>query len=477
MEQGKALKALRRLSRNFDVASRVLYPERDSIEDLSQISELHPVRAVVMDEPVKYFPVDYSWESLERLTAQWDERWAPALRAPGLRWIDLSRADQSALDALDRSLDTPEGFGRLYLHGFVQRPGAAWFREKFVSDFVGIEQSRQVDFTHAGPFCSIGLLSLGDVKSVRGLAHLSQQGTIRLLDLTAVKFEDPDEFWNIRAERIALSPRNRKEAAWFYEAWDRRPPDWMDRVRFGEFLAQDLYPDWADLEIKDGFYASFEQEDLVDIGVDDLDDADVEEVAGGGPNRSGDSSPRPRAGSQGRVVGVEAVSVVEFWEVVEGSRRVAGGDVEAQVEALQGALGRFAPERIAGFEQVFVSLHRRLYDWGLWGVAYLLLGGCSDDGFVDVRSWVIGQGRDFYERCLADPRALASGGLEDREDIGDAELLAYAAGEAYEEVTGRELEEDYPDLGGVFDVDEPTGEPWTDEDDLQARFPDIEPLD
>ncbi|RZU61999.1 uncharacterized protein DUF4240 [Zhihengliuella halotolerans] len=174
---------------------------------------------------------------------------------------------------------------------------------------------------------------------------------------------------------------------------------------------------------------------------------------------------------------MKAVLETEFWAVVQAARDVAGGDVEQQVEALRASLGQLAPERIAGFEQMFLSLHHKLYDWGLRGVAYLLQGGCSDDGFVDVRSWIIGQGRDFYERCLADPRALASGALEHPEGIGDAELLAYVADEAYEETTGRDMHEDYPDLGGVFDVDEPTGEPWKDDEELEARFPGIEMLD
>ncbi len=184
------------------------------------------------------------------------------------------------------------------------------------------------------------------------------------------------------------------------------------------------------------------------------------------------------AGTDSEIPAVEAISEDEFWELVEGARQKAGGTVEKQVELLQSALGRLAPERIAGFEQMFLSLHHKLYDWGLWGVAYLLLGGCSDDGFVDLRSWVIGQGRDFYKRCQSDPRALASGALKDPEEIGDAELLAYVAFEAYEEATGRDLHEDYPDLGGLFDVGEPTGKPWAEDDEeLEARYPGIEMLD
>lgn len=43
----------------------------------------------------------------------------------------------------------------------------------------------------------------------------------------------------------------------------------------------------------------------------------------------------------------------------------------------------------------------------LWAAAYVINGGCSDDGFDYFRGWLIVQGHGVYERVVADPDTLA----------------------------------------------------------------------
>lgn len=43
----------------------------------------------------------------------------------------------------------------------------------------------------------------------------------------------------------------------------------------------------------------------------------------------------------------------------------------------------------------------------LWAAAFVLMGGCSDDSFMDFRSWLILQGRDAIEAIVRDPDSLA----------------------------------------------------------------------
>jgi hypothetical protein len=47
------------------------------------------------------------------------------------------------------------------------------------------------------------------------------------------------------------------------------------------------------------------------------------------------------------------------------------------------------------------------YRWDLWGAAYLINGGCSDDGFDYFRGWLLSQGRAIWQATLADPDSLA----------------------------------------------------------------------
>jgi hypothetical protein len=53
-------------------------------------------------------------------------------------------------------------------------------------------------------------------------------------------------------------------------------------------------------------------------------------------------------------------------------------------------------------------MHSGSYTWALWGAAYLINGGCSDDGFDYFRGWLICQGRDVFQRAVHDPDSLAS---------------------------------------------------------------------
>jgi hypothetical protein len=45
----------------------------------------------------------------------------------------------------------------------------------------------------------------------------------------------------------------------------------------------------------------------------------------------------------------------------------------------------------------------RAYPWDLWGAAFVINGGCSDDGCERFRARLIMQGRDVFERALDDP--------------------------------------------------------------------------
>jgi len=77
----------------------------------------------------------------------------------------------------------------------------------------------------------------------------------------------------------------------------------------------------------------------------------------------------------------------------------------------------------------------RAYDHDLWGAAYLLNGGCSDDGFDYFRGWLIGQGQEVYENALRDPQSL-------RNVTGpcvSCENFLYIAMDAYEARTGQQL--------------------------------------
>ncbi len=160
----------------------------------------------------------------------------------------------------------------------------------------------------------------------------------------------------------------------------------------------------------------------------------------------------------------------EFWGLVDSAREAAEGDPEDQSDLLVEQLSQLDPDSVLDFARHFEARANRAYRWDLWGAAWVLLGGVSDDDFEAFRYWLIGQGRDVFEGALHDPDALAEL-LEDFDEQvdGDCEDLGFAADEAYEQLTGAVL----PDLGIPERPDEPVGATVDFEDDeaLAARYP------
>ncbi|MFI4860069.1 MAG: DUF4240 domain-containing protein [Phycisphaerales bacterium JB063] len=154
-----------------------------------------------------------------------------------------------------------------------------------------------------------------------------------------------------------------------------------------------------------------------------------------------------------------------FWKMIEDAKSECDGDPYEQAELLQSALADGSPEDILAFDRHFSELHAASYGWPLWGAAYLINGGCSDDSFDYFRAWLIGQGQAVFEKALADPDSLAE--LEDlEEDATDGEDILAAAYDAYQSATGEDLpitKRAYPELGEDWDFD--------DDDEMKSRYP------
>ncbi len=150
-----------------------------------------------------------------------------------------------------------------------------------------------------------------------------------------------------------------------------------------------------------------------------------------------------------------------FWQLIEDSRENAGGDPDEQAEQLTDLLSDLPPDEILAFDRMLRELLAAAYRWDLWAAAYIINGGCSDDGFEYFRLWLIAQGERVYREALADPETLVD---RAEADATDAESLLYAAADAYRVETGRDL----PGKSG--DPSEPAGERWN-EANLKLLFP------
>ncbi|MGW4648678.1 DUF4240 domain-containing protein [Kitasatospora sp. NPDC004289] len=160
------------------------------------------------------------------------------------------------------------------------------------------------------------------------------------------------------------------------------------------------------------------------------------------------------------------MEIDEFWQIVETARRQPG-PVD---EALVGELTKRSPEEVVAFQGHLDRLREAVYRWDVWAAAYLLHGGCSDDGFMDFRAGLITLGRDWYERAAASPDALADHPVV-LADAPDADCddffqegVLYAPAEAWTRLTGerdsfyraaaRPAATTPPDMGEDFDFDD-----------------------
>jgi len=150
-----------------------------------------------------------------------------------------------------------------------------------------------------------------------------------------------------------------------------------------------------------------------------------------------------------------------FWEIIDASRP-SGGDVHDHAAALQERLKPLGAQEIISFDQHLSTQLVRAYSWDLWAAAYIINGGCSDDGFEYFRGWLILQGQQVFERALREPDSLAE--VVSEPDVEGEDVL-YAPLHAYEAITGEEL----PHTGPKHPAD-PSGQSW-EESDLEARFP------
>lgn len=118
----------------------------------------------------------------------------------------------------------------------------------------------------------------------------------------------------------------------------------------------------------------------------------------------------------------------QFWNLIETSKQ--------NEVILQNQLEQLSVTEIFEFHRIFQEKVRDAYCWNLWAVAYIMNGGCSDDGFDYFLGWLISRGRKMYEAALQNPEKAAIGVTLDDEPF-ENELLWYISAKAYEHKTGK----------------------------------------
>jgi hypothetical protein len=151
-----------------------------------------------------------------------------------------------------------------------------------------------------------------------------------------------------------------------------------------------------------------------------------------------------------------------FWQLIQDVHDRWPADMQAKSSAIFNALGRLPKQDAIDFARLFDRMMHRAFTWPLWGAAFVIGGGCSDDAFLDFRSSLISRGKAAFEKALADPDSLADD--EPDEMSWFFEGYQYSVLDGAQQAAGGELPErvQHPDM--------PSGKPW-DEDTVIGLYP------
>jgi Sec-independent protein translocase protein TatA len=155
-----------------------------------------------------------------------------------------------------------------------------------------------------------------------------------------------------------------------------------------------------------------------------------------------------------------------FWQLIGQARVDAGNDTGRQSELLKQRLAKLPAPSILKFDRIRHSFDVQAYSYDIWGGAYVIEDGCSDDCFRDFRGYVISLGQGPYEAALRNPDSLAA--VAQDAETGNWEGADNPAPDAYASATGSDFPLDEPDLSGT-----PRGKPFDENDTaaMAARYP------
>ena len=155
-----------------------------------------------------------------------------------------------------------------------------------------------------------------------------------------------------------------------------------------------------------------------------------------------------------------------FWGLIEASR---GPDEPKQLELLADSLLSLDDRDLVDFIALFDGVMSAMNSARLRAAAYLMNGGCSDDGFVDFRYWLISRGRAVATLGMTDPDALARFEVE----IETASFEWFGA-VMRDEYAARSGGVDAPRVGDLPSAERDSERPFDhDEPEMRRRLPQL----
>ena len=167
----------------------------------------------------------------------------------------------------------------------------------------------------------------------------------------------------------------------------------------------------------------------------------------------------------------------DFWAVIDRATADRPGSPDEVAKRAVADLGTRDPDEIVAWGRHLDKVMAASAKEDLWAAAYLINGGCSEDGFDNFRGWLIAHGRDVVAKAVREPDSLADlptvQAAATSGAVFEAEEVLSVAAKAYEQATGNELPPSdvavtRPDPADLWDFDN--------EDEMARRLPQLSAL-
>lgn len=89
----------------------------------------------------------------------------------------------------------------------------------------------------------------------------------------------------------------------------------------------------------------------------------------------------------------------QFWLLIQKSTKKAKTEADF-LNSLEKDLELLKSREIQKFSKLLIEKLNKLNNSDLWGIAYIILDGCSDDMFEYYKMWIISQGEELYLAAL-----------------------------------------------------------------------------
>jgi Protein of unknown function (DUF4240) len=168
----------------------------------------------------------------------------------------------------------------------------------------------------------------------------------------------------------------------------------------------------------------------------------------------------------------------DFWAVIDkatADRPASPGEVAERAVA---ELATRDPAEIVAWDRHLGKVMVASGSQDLWAAAYLINGGCSDEGFDAFRGWLIAHGREVVAGAVREPDSLAGmpavRAAADSGAVFEAGEVLSIAAQAFERATGggrlpaSDTPPTRPEAADLWDFD--------DEEEMRRRLPRLSSL-